>query len=244
MTYNSWRNFRSFDFRSANSTAVWFWSPTVVVDAFVALELDVDLASAVSIGDAILAIQFEWYLSRSRAMRTMWSCRCSMVMFCMASLFSTSVCESVTRRINSTMACCVSTSNSLIRPMNISLFGHWTAAPSSSVNNNFNCSNPARVSDENYSFDINFNRFAFVWILTWWMSKYKTIGNDEQRLTQFIFIQCLQIAYNAIEIFSAGTWQCGCIDIVQRCRMVLWFRVDLPPNNVKNGGVQQRLITG
>lgn len=81
-------------------------------------------------------------------------------------------------------------------------------------------------------------------ILTWRMSKYKAIGNDEQGLTQFVFIQCLQIAYHVIEIFGASTWQGGSIDIGQRGWMVLWFRINLAPNNMENRSVQQRLVAG
>lgn len=53
--------------------------------------------------------------------------------------------------ISSTMACWVLTFNSFIRTIKICLLGHWTAAPSNNVINNFICSKPARDSKRNRS---------------------------------------------------------------------------------------------
>lgn len=144
-SYNSCRNFLIFDFISANSTAKWFWSLFIDADECpVECSLAENFGSLASLPIGVTYVNhFVWYLSRSRAIRTTWSRRWSTLRFSRASLLRTSVCESVTRFIMSTIACCVPTVSSLIRAMKSCLFGHWTAAPSNSVNKSFICSSPA-----------------------------------------------------------------------------------------------------
>lgn len=71
-----------------------------------------------------------------------------------------------------------------------------------------------------------------------------TIGKNQQRLSQLLFVQILNVLDDHINVPGSGMAQRNVLVVFQLDRMVLWLRIDLQPDFVQKHSVRQGRISG